>query len=137
MFLRKFFFIDLTFYTLLFIHITILKFSIFYLNSAFFSFFHTLSILLSNLSWQDLKNSNNLVRSALVHIFIFFFTSPLIFGGSYVKNFIFAIRLEPLLGQNNIQISYTYPLLCFLKTEPYCTVFISFKTGFLHYVQYF
>jgi len=32
----------------------------FFILAAFFSFFHTLSILLSNLSWQDLKNSNNL-----------------------------------------------------------------------------
>ena len=25
----------------------------------------------------------------------------------------------------------TYPLIGFLKTEPYCTVFIRFRTGFL------
>ena len=30
----------------------------------------------------------------------------------------------------------TYPLIGFLKTEPYCTVFIRFRTGFLPYVQY-
>ena len=30
----------------------------------------------------------------------------------------------------------TYPLLGFLKTEPYCTVFIRFKTGFLILVNW-